>query len=205
MTSGGNMATELLGVPEDEAVLILAHPASGTRYATEAIRAGYHGEKHVIHERLRPEMWWSRGVRAVISYRIWGSYQKKFDRKWLLTRDPLKTVFSCAGLFRVKSKRAMVMSYMFGDGLFKGPLFWSVLELDPLHGAVLCLLKFYDMADRCGYCRHFRVEDITVDVPAERKNQTHRPKPASWGELMALDNEAATKLRSRAESFGYNY
>lgn len=188
---------------DDENLVVLAHPAGATRFLCNEFRDRLKTDGAIVHERVRPEQWHRPGgVKVAVTYRMWRDALKRFDRRWASVRNPLKHVYSTAGLFRVASKRGMILGKMLGDGLPRGPLWAHYQAMDPHAAAMMSLIAYYHKVELSRPERLYRVEDVarTVDKPSG----THRPKDHSWDYLFQLDPANAEILRKKHEAWGYD-
>jgi hypothetical protein len=192
----------LVEVPKGEVVCILAHPAGGTRFACSQMEHATGG--HVVHERVRPELWDNEDIdfRAAMTYRQWGPALNRYAEVWACVREPIRHVRSCSGLFKVSSKRGMILAKMFGDGLPRGPLWAYMQTLQPIHAAMASVLAFYEKVQRTPRVDAlYRVEDIGKRW--DGKDGTHKGSAATWDELYELDPGMAETLWRRTVEFGY--
>jgi hypothetical protein len=189
-------------------ILILSHPASGTKWMQAQLQAALEGP--VAHEILhgRP----IRDYKAVITFKHWHSMTlDKYACIVAMTRDPIKVIPSTFTLYKKTPHiRGMVLSHFFGDGIPRGAM-WSAAQAQPPYESCLSTLDaWYEKAHQIEHRieEWFRVEDAKeiIDAPSNTKLHKHNDadkKTTTWEEIINTDPNVATRLLLEARRMGY--
>jgi hypothetical protein len=200
-----DLAEAIGWIPDDENVLVVAHPCSGTRWL-----------QHVIHERTsravyheRPPKHANRNERGhvMISYRYWGLDTYPYDHIFHLVREPIRVVYSMAHL--VAKIGPAVNAHLAG-------FIWRIPSLEASHlmeitesgytlkAALWTVTAFNKKADKLEYER-YRIEDVEdVDRDADLPRNSHnRDVTPDFKALQHADVIQAYELANSHFRYGY--
>lgn len=191
-------------VTADGPILILAHPASGTKWLQSQLATALDGR--VAHEALHG--WHIKDHKAVITFKHWHpGVLRQYAHIFALTRDPLKVIPSATPLFELPHLKGTILAMLFGDGLARGVNWANLQNLPEATMAYTTLIRWYELAEGLGSTieKWFRIEDAVSVVDARANTKNVKKVVLTYDYIFEkIDPVAATKLAQLADRHGYD-